>query len=97
VVIDTPRGSRNKLKYDEELDCFTLCRILPLGHVAANPAAFHHLDELGGARLEEIEHFFVAYNEAHGRTFEPTGRLGSDDAEECREAAIAEFCKRNGS
>jgi inorganic pyrophosphatase len=33
VVVDTPRGSRNKLKYDEELGCFTLSRILPVGHV----------------------------------------------------------------
>ena len=32
VVIDTPKGSRNKLKYDEELGIFRLSRILPLGH-----------------------------------------------------------------
>lgn len=33
VVIDTPRGSRNKFKFDEELGCFKLSRILPAGHV----------------------------------------------------------------
>jgi inorganic pyrophosphatase len=32
VVIDTPRGSRNKYKYDEENGCFRLSRILPMGH-----------------------------------------------------------------
>jgi inorganic pyrophosphatase len=162
VVIDTPRGSRNKLKYDEELGCFTLSRILPLGQVfpydfgsvpgtrspdgdaldvlvlldaptfpgclvtvrliggfaaqqkseagrtlrnerligapetSTNAAAFRHLDELG-SQLEEIEHFFVAYNEAQGRTFEFMGRLGPEEAEERLEAAIAEFCKPNGS
>ena len=31
VLIDTPRGSRNKIKYDEELGCFRLSRILPPG------------------------------------------------------------------
>lgn len=33
VVIDTPRGSRNKFKFDEQLGCFKLSRILPAGHV----------------------------------------------------------------
>src|SRR5690349_18878582 len=33
VVIDTPRGSRNKYKFDEELGCFKLSRVLPAGHV----------------------------------------------------------------
>jgi inorganic pyrophosphatase len=32
VVIDTPRGSRNKFKYDEKLHCFRLSRILPAGY-----------------------------------------------------------------
>ena len=33
VIIDTPRGSRNKFKFDEKLGCFKLSRILPVGHV----------------------------------------------------------------
>jgi inorganic pyrophosphatase len=31
VVIDTPRGSRNKFKYDEKLGLFRLGKVLPLG------------------------------------------------------------------
>ena len=31
VVVDTPRGSRNKFKFDAELGAFTLAHILPLG------------------------------------------------------------------
>ena len=31
VIIDTPRGSRNKYKFDEELTLFKLSRILPAG------------------------------------------------------------------
>jgi inorganic pyrophosphatase len=159
VVVDTPRGCSNKLKYDEEHGCFRLSRILPLGHVfpydfgsiprtrasdgdaldvlvlldaptfpgclvtvkliggiaavqvegrrkvrndrlvgapvtPTNAARFHNLDDLGERRVGEIEHFFVAYNQAHGRTFEPTGRLGPDDAAECLDAAIAAYRKR---
>ena len=31
VIIDTPKGSRNKYKYDEAGQCFRLSRILPAG------------------------------------------------------------------
>ena len=31
VIIDTPRGSRNKFKYDEALGLFRLSRVLPAG------------------------------------------------------------------
>jgi inorganic pyrophosphatase len=33
VVIETPRGSRNKFKYDEELGLFVLDKVLPPGTV----------------------------------------------------------------
>jgi inorganic pyrophosphatase len=31
VLIDTPKGSRNKFKYDEKLGLFRLTKVLPLG------------------------------------------------------------------
>ncbi len=31
VVIETPKGSRNKFKYEEDLGCFRLNKVLPLG------------------------------------------------------------------
>src|ERR1700760_481621 len=31
VIIDTPRGSRNKYKFDEKMGVFKLSRILPVG------------------------------------------------------------------
>jgi hypothetical protein len=33
VVVETPKGSRNKYKYDEELGVFILDKVLPLGAV----------------------------------------------------------------
>jgi inorganic pyrophosphatase len=159
VVVDTPRGSANKLKYDETLGCFKLSRILPAGHVfpydfgsvprtraadgdaldvlvlldaptapgclvsvrligglaakqterrrsirndrlvgapetPTHPAAFASLDDLGEARIDEIEHFFVSYNLAQGRRFEPLGRLSAEDAEKCLDAAIDRYADR---
>jgi inorganic pyrophosphatase len=32
VVVDTPRGSRNKYKIDEASGCYKLSRVLPAGH-----------------------------------------------------------------
>ena len=31
VVVDTPKGSRNKYKYDETLGLYRLSKVLPLG------------------------------------------------------------------
>jgi inorganic pyrophosphatase len=31
IIVDTPKGSRSKFKYDEEIACFRLSRILPAG------------------------------------------------------------------
>ena len=39
--------------------------------------------------LDQIEHFFVAYNGHQGREFEPTGRYGPQEAEKCLDKAIA--------
>jgi inorganic pyrophosphatase len=158
VIIDTPRGSRNKFKFDEQLGCFRLSRILPAGHsfpydfgsipgtraadgdaldvlvvmdeptfpgclvsvrligvIAARQTAkgrterndrlvavpqtpvnapqIRQISELGRDRLDEIEHFFVSYNEAQGRRFKPFGRFGPKKAEELLRAGISAFKK----
>jgi inorganic pyrophosphatase len=152
VLIDTPKGSRNKFKYDEKLGLFRLAKVLPLGAyfpydfgfipstraedgdpldvlVIMDEPAFcgclvrvrllgvieaeqtekgktvrndrlvgavetpynrpdlHSLDDLGKSRLDEIEHFFISYNEAEGRRFQPLGRRGPADAEKLVEGA----------
>jgi hypothetical protein len=38
--------------------------------------------------LAGIEHFFVSYNQAQGRKFEPIERLGPDRAEQLLDGAI---------
>ena len=156
VVIDTPKGSRNKYKYDERSHSFELSRILPagacfphdfgsipgtiaddgdaldvlvlcdtpsfvgcvitvrlIGSIAAeqteggttirndrlvavpvtraNPAPTLRLSDLPATQIDEIEHFFVSYNQAHGRTFKPIGRGGPDVAESALDAAAHRY------
>lgn len=142
VIIETPKGSRNKFTYDEELELFKLGGVLPAGAVfpfdfgfvpstkggdgdpldvlvlmdepafagclvrvrllgvieaeqterdgesfrndrligVAAKARLHQdvrsLEQLGEIFVEEIEHFFVSYNEVKGKAFKPLGRFG---------------------
>ena len=152
VVVDTPKGSRNKYKLDERLGQWRLSKVLPQGMrfpydfgflpstrgedgdpvdvllladepafpgcvvparligvleaeqtedgktvrndrlVAAvetpyNPAEYHSLGEVSRQRLDEIEHFFVSYNEIEGRQFKPLARRGADRAQQLLEEA----------
>src|SRR5438105_12030801 len=144
VVIDTPKGSRNKFKYDEEFALFRLSKLLPVGaafpydfgfipstraddgdpldvlvlteegllpgcvvevrlagviearqseigkkgraerndrligeiETPFNPPTIHSLARLGAKRIDEIEHFFVSYNQVEGKRFEPFALRG---------------------
>jgi inorganic pyrophosphatase len=152
IIVDTPKGSRNKFKWDDKARCFRLGRILPAGTAfpydfgsiprtlaedgdaldvlliaeapcfvgclvtgkligamcakqtekgktirndrllavpvtKANPAPITDLRQLHAAQLDEIEHFFVSYNRAHGRRYEPIGRIGAKKAERALAAA----------
>lgn len=141
VVIDTPKGSRNKYSWDEDQELFSLSGVLPAGavfpydfgfipntrggdgdpldvlvmmdepafvgclvscrllgvieakqtekgktmrndrllavsadsHTHEKLKAVTHLDPI---LLDEIEHFFVSYNEVKGKKFKPLRRLG---------------------
>jgi inorganic pyrophosphatase len=147
VIIDTPRGSRNKLKYDPALKVFKLGGVLPAGmsfpfHFGFIPSTLggdgdpldvlvlmdepafpgclietrligvieaeqtkegkterndrliavatesrthqdmHSLADLNPRLLDEIEHFFISYNEVKGKDFRPLARSDSDRASE---------------
>jgi inorganic pyrophosphatase len=154
VVIDTPKGSRNKFAWDEELELFELGGVLPAGAVfpydfgfipntrgedgdaldvlvlmdepafsgclvmarllgvieaeqtetdgkverndrliavAAKSRTHGHvksLDAVNKELLDEIEHFFVSYNAAKGKKFEPLRRSGPDRASQLVEQSI---------
>jgi len=159
VVIETPKGSRNKYNYDEETGLFKLGGVLPAGAsfpfdfgfvpstlggdgdpldvlVLMDEPAFagclvrarlvgvieaeqterdgettrndrliavaadsrlhkgvRKLDALGDALLDEIEHFFVSYNDFKGKRFSPLGRFGPRKASALVEEGMKEFAK----
>lgn len=51
--------------------------------VAVNSPAhreFQSLKDVSEQRLDEIEHFFISYNDAKGKKFHPLGRFGRERA-----------------
>src|SRR4051812_1839092 len=155
VVVDTPKGSRNKYKLDPELGLFRLGGVLPAGAVfpfdfgfapgtkggdgdpldvlvlmdepafvgclvearligvieaeqsedgetsrndrliAVAATSRNHrevvsLDQLSGNLVDEIEHFFVSYNQVKGKRFKPLGRHGPDCARRLVEEGVVE-------
>jgi inorganic pyrophosphatase len=146
VVIETPKGSRNKYAYDEKIGLFVLKGVLTAGHsfpfdfgfipktqggdgdpldvlvlmdepafagclvpsrligvieaeqteldgkverndrliaVAANSrthADIKSINDLNETLLDQIEYFFVSYNEIKGKTFKPLGRFAARKA-----------------
>ena len=162
VVIETPKGSRNKYTYDEKTGLFKLGGVLPAGAsfpfdfgfvpstlggdgdpldvlVLMDEPAFagclvrtrlvgvveaeqterdgettrndrligvaadsrlhtrvRTLESIGPTLLEEIEHFFVSYNEIKGKEFRPLGRHGSRRAREVVEEGVRLYRRRRG-
>jgi inorganic pyrophosphatase len=163
VIIETPKGSRNKFNYDEEYHLFKLGGVLPAGAVfpfdfgfipstlggdgdpldvlllmdePAFPgclvparliavieaeqterdgettrndrliaiAAGSHthrnvrtLADLSTTLVDEIEHFFVSYNQIKGKQFKPLGRFGPIKAARLIEEGAQLFRRKNRS
>lgn len=162
VIIETPKGSRNKYNYDERLGLFKLGGVLTSGMsfpfdfgfapstlggdgdpldvlVLMDEPAFagclvrtrlvgvveaeqterdgettrndrlvgvaadsrlhtrvRTLEALGTTLLEEIEHFFVSYNQIKGKEFKPLGRFGPERARELVEEGMKRFKRPKG-
>lgn len=154
VIVDTPKGSRNKYEFDEKLGLFKLGGVLAVGHsfpfdfgfipntlggdgdpldvlvlmdepafvgclipsrligvieaeqtekdgetgrndrliaVAANSRVHEDvksINDLNETLVDEIEHFFVSYNEAKGKNFKPLGRFAAAKAKKIVEQGI---------
>jgi inorganic pyrophosphatase len=156
VIIETPKGARNKFKYEPELGIFALGGVLPQGAVfpfdfgfvpgteggdgdpldvlvlmdepafagclvpsrligvleaeqtedgkterndrliavaanSRNHADIRSIAALSGNIVEEIEHFFVSYNDAKGKKFKPRARRGPERAEEVVREGLVEY------
>jgi len=146
VIIDTPKGSRNKYAFDDETGLFELKGVLAAGHVfpydfgsipgtrggdgdpldvlvlmdepafvgclvrvrligvieaeqteldgetmrndrligiAAKSPTHEHIksiNDLDDTLVDNIEHFFISYNQAKGKAFKPLGRFAAAKA-----------------
>ena len=154
VVVETPKGSRNKYDYNRKLGLFCMSKTLPQGHVfpfdfgfvpgtraedgdpldilvltdesvgypgclvevrllgvveaeqterdgetvkndriiaVAEPSLIYKevvfLSDLPASVIDEIENFFISYNQQAGKEFKPTGRGGPDRARRLIKAA----------
>ena len=161
VIIDTPKNSRNKYKFDEKLGLFKLGGVLAVGHffpfdfgyipqtrggdgdpidvlVLMDEPAFvgcliqtrligviaaeqtengktetndrliavaadsrtqldvKSLNDLNLTLVDEIEHFFISYNEAKDKQFKPLGRFGAQKAKRIVEDGMRLFKKPKG-
>ena len=154
VVIETPKGSRNKYAYEEKLGIFVLKGVLAVGHsfpfdfgfipktiggdgdpldvlvlmdepafagclvpsrligvieaeqterdgkverndrliAVASNSKIHEdvksINDLNKTLVDQIEHFFVSYNQAKGKQFKPLGRFGARKAKTLIETAM---------
>ena len=161
VIIETPKGSRNKYTYDEEHELFRLGGVLPAGAVfpfdfgflphtkggdgdpldvlvlmdesafagcllrarlvgvieaeqteeegettrndrliavAADSRDHRHitsLEDLSENLVDEIEHFFVSYNEIKGKSFLPLGRFGPERAHRLVKTSVKSARRRS--
>ena len=162
VLIETPKGNRNKFKYDEKRGLFKLSGVLPMGAVfpfdfgfipstlggdgdpldvlllmdepafpgcliparligvieaeqtedgetnrndrliAVSVDSRAHTDiqtlkDLNESVVNEIEHFFISFNEAKGKQFEPLGRFGPDRAKRVVEEGVKAHTRKKKS
>lgn len=159
VVIETPKGSRNKYAYDEKLGLFVLKGVLAVGHsfpfdfgfipqtkggdddpldvlVLMDEAAFagclvpsrlvgvieaeqterdgkverndrliavaadsrthedvKSINDLNEILIDQIEHFFISYNEEKGKKFKSLGRFAAQKAKKVVEKGIKLYRK----
>lgn len=74
-------------------------RLVAVAAKARNHQGVRQLGQLSEHLVEEIEHFFVSYNEIKGKSFEPLGRHGSRRARAVVEEGVRLFSqqKRGGA
>jgi inorganic pyrophosphatase len=66
-------------------------RLIAVAEKARNHKEVRSLGQLSEHLLEEIEHFFISYNEMKGVEFKPLGRFGPKRAERLVEEGVRRF------
>ena len=64
---------------------------------ASNPKIHENvksINDLNETLVDQIEHFFISYNDAKGKKFKPLGRFGARKAKSTVEEGIAIYRKK---
>jgi len=89
VIVETPKGSRNKYAFDPDEHIFQLRKVLPAGmafpYDFGNHSYTHikHIDDLGKRFERELEEFFVNYHRLDGAEYRILSLKGPDAARHC--------------
>ncbi len=70
-------------------------RLIAVASESRNHKDVRSLDKISGNLVDEIEHFFVSYNQAKGKEFKPTGRFGPARANKLIKEGIKRFQDEN--
>ncbi len=63
-------------------------RLIAVAADSHNHSEIKSINDLNEKLVDEIEHFFVSYNEAKGKKFKPLGRFGARNARSLVEIGI---------
>ena len=80
AIIDTPKGSRNKFKYDEELGLFKLSGMLPVGNVF--PFDFGYIPSTKGDDGDALDILILMDEPAFTGCLVPAKLIGVIEAEQ---------------
>lgn len=69
-------------------------RLIAVAAAAQSHGSVEALEHLEDATINEIEHFFVSYNEMAGKKFKPIGRGGPDEAKELVQEGKKRFSRK---
>jgi inorganic pyrophosphatase len=71
-------------------------RLVAVVETPYNPAQYRSLEDVRAEWLDEIEQFFVSYNQQEGRLFKPTARKGRAQAQKLLDRATRADAKAEG-
>lgn len=69
-------------------------RLIAVAATSRNHRDVQDLSQINENLLNEIEHFFVSYNEVKGKQFKTEGRLGPEDAKRIVDEGVTRFQKK---
>ena len=70
-------------------------RLIAVAANSRNHRDVKSINQLSDNLLDEIEHFFISYNEAKGKEFKPVGRYAAKRAQKLVQAALRKGKKRS--